>query len=136
MVRLTDKPNGLLQKTANDIADSLEAGGRLFMNPVKAIAIAASDNPLINLKTLAEIYQEALFTNTYDGVVLIDMTEIADCCEELSMEQVLQAIESLKNHAEIYIVYDHDLCRNPSIFEEFIKQKIPEISCVEGGVSL
>lgn len=136
MIRLDIRPRELdLKHLAVRTAKEEISRGRVILNPTPGLAVIASEDPAINRKQLSVLSTESILTNTYDGVVLLDISSIADAFEEESMQQVLRCVNGIKDSADVRILIDSGLCRRKDQLIEYLSNEL-DISICEGGIGI
>ncbi|MCR5327741.1 MAG: hypothetical protein K6E12_02645 [Saccharofermentans sp.] len=136
MIRLSFRPvEKDLGQLAIGMAKEEISKGRVILNPTPGLAVTALEDPALNRKRLSVLSTEAILTNTYDGVVLIDISDISDAFEEESMQQVIRWANRLKDSADVQILFDPELCRRKDQLIEYLSNEM-DINIIEGGIAI
>ncbi len=134
MISLYQRPEDDLSILAVSLAEDIMSMGSPIMNPTIGIAIRTSSDPIENAIALSEISAETILSNTYDGVVIIDITPIGDAYDEESMRQVIRMVKSIEETATVHLVMDFYELRKPKQFLVHLTKEFPKITIDERDI--
>lgn len=116
------------------VAEALMDGKLEFNNPDKLVVINFAKGSAESIyTTLREVVEAAVFTNTYDGVVMLDVSCFTDNIYDGAMEIIVNFVKKELNDALVVFTFDSNNVDKSYQLQNFITRNFGEVRNLEEG---